>query len=198
MRLLHVVAASALLVAGAARAENLRAPADFANIQDKAARSQQMFIEAGKVIQHPRCVNCHPAGDRPTQGGDMHPHEPPVIRGAADFGAPGMECTTCHGAKNTPIATEAIRSVPGNPAWKLAPLNMAWQGRPLAEICQQIKDPQRNGGRDLEKLYHHMAQDDLVGWGWDPGAGRAPAPGTQKEFGALIRAWIDTGAVCPG
>jgi hypothetical protein len=42
-----------------------------------------------------------------------------------------------------------------------------------------------------------MAQDDLVGWGWNPGRGRAPAPGDQATFGGLIRAWIDTGAACP-
>jgi hypothetical protein len=49
----------------------------------------------------------------------------------------------------------------------------------------------------LAELHEHMAQDDLVGWGWHPGAGREPAPGTQQTFGALIQAWIDTGAACP-
>ena len=42
-----------------------------------------------------------------------------------------------------------------------------------------------------------MAQDSLVACGWSPGAGRVAAPGTQAEFGALIKAWIDTGAACP-
>ena len=42
-----------------------------------------------------------------------------------------------------------------------------------------------------------MANDSLVGWAWAPGFGRAPAPGTQKELGALLEAWIKTGAVCP-
>ncbi|HEX9869520.1 MAG TPA: Isoquinoline 1-oxidoreductase subunit, partial [Candidatus Tectomicrobia bacterium] len=27
---------------------------------------------------------------------------------------------------------------------------------------------------------------------------REPAPGTQEAFGALIKAWDETGAVCPG
>jgi hypothetical protein len=49
----------------------------------------------------------------------------------------------------------------------------------------------------MDELLHHMADDALVGWGWNPGVGREPAPGTQKEFGALFKAWIDTGAVCP-
>ena len=42
-----------------------------------------------------------------------------------------------------------------------------------------------------------MAHDDLVGWGWHPGDGREPAPGTQAAFGALIKYWVDTGAACP-
>jgi len=29
-----------------------------------------------------------------------------------------------------------------------------------------------------------------------PGA-RTPAPGTQAQFGALIDAWVATGAACP-
>jgi len=75
---------------------------------------------------------------------------------------------------------------------------MAWQGKSLGQICEQIKDTKRNGGKDMAALIHHMAEDSLVGWGWKPGGNRKPAPGTQAEFGALIKAWADTGAVCPG
>jgi hypothetical protein len=46
-------------------------------------------------------------------------------------------------------------------------------------------------------MHEHMAHDSLVGWGWAPGGQREPAPGTQAQFGALIKAWIDTGAACP-
>jgi hypothetical protein len=49
----------------------------------------------------------------------------------------------------------------------------------------------------MAALVKHMAEDDLVGWGWHPGAGRTPAPGTQKQFGELIKAWADAGAGCP-
>ena len=49
----------------------------------------------------------------------------------------------------------------------------------------------------MAALLQHMAEDSLVGWGWSPGAGRAPAPGTQAGFGALLRAWADAGAHCP-
>jgi hypothetical protein len=74
---------------------------------------------------------------------------------------------------------------------------MAWEGKSMGEICRQIKDPERNGGRSLELLYEHLAKDDLVAWAWRPGAGRDPVPGTQAQLGELIQVWIDTGAACP-
>jgi hypothetical protein len=184
-----------LLLAGPAPAqqrEELRAPSAFANIADREARSRALFTEAAKVIMNPRCVNCHPAGDRPLQGNDSHPHIPHVRRGDGGMGVAGLRCNTCHQTQNVDYA-----SLPGHPAWHLAPIEMAWHGRSLAEICAQIKDPERNGGKTLAELQQHMAEDSLVGWGWQPGAGREPAPGDQATFGELIAAWIDTGAHCP-
>jgi hypothetical protein len=170
----------------------LTPPDSFAAISDTAARSAALFTEAGKVLTSPRCVNCHPAGDRPLQGEAGRLHQPPVDRGADGFGAAVMRCPTCHQAKNFDPA-----GVPGNPHWHLAPREMAWQGKTIGEICVQIKDPARNGGRSLQQIHEHLADDALVGWAWAPGFGREPAPGTQKELGALIEAWINTGAVCP-
>ena len=66
-----------------------------------------------------------------------------------------------------------------------------------AEICAQLKDPERNGGRSMAELHEHNAEDGLVGWGWHPGEGREPAPGSQEIFGELTKAWIDTGSACP-
>lgn len=74
---------------------------------------------------------------------------------------------------------------------------MAWQELTIGEICVQLKDPARNGNRTLAQIEKHLAEDHLVGWAWHPGAGRAPAPGTQVVFGELIAAWIKTGAHCP-
>jgi hypothetical protein len=173
-------------------AKTLKSVQSFASIPDQKQRSLALFNEAGKVITHARCVNCHPAGNRPAQGDDRHPHMPLVVRGVDDFGAIGMRCTTCHGPKNFDAA-----GVPGHPAWHMAPIEMAWVGKSLGEICQQIKDPARNGGKNMDELIHHMSEDSLVGWGWHPGVGREPAPGTQQEFGELIKAWVDTGAACP-
>jgi hypothetical protein len=197
-----LVALTGLAASNALQAQEqqqLRPVSDFESIANASARSVALFAEAGKVLLHPRCVNCHPAGDSPTQGMAMRPHEPPVSRGEADFGAAGMTCNTCHGIDNVDVAGQAddIESIPGHAQWHVAPIEMAWQGKSLGEICEQIKDPERNGGKDVAAIVHHMAEDSLVGWGWNPGAGREPAPGTQEEFGALFHAWADTGAVCP-
>jgi hypothetical protein len=174
-------------------AAGLKPAADFAKIKDKNERAAALFEEAGKVLQSPRCMNCHPAGNRPTQTDRMTPHQPLVVRGEAGVGAPGgLACTTCHHEANFDAA-----GVPGNPKWQLAPIEMAWQGKSLGQICTQIKDPKLNGGKTMAELIHHMAEDELVGWGWNPGAGRTPAPGTQKQFGELIKAWADAGAACP-
>ncbi|WP_312528331.1 Isoquinoline 1-oxidoreductase subunit [Paracoccus sp. (in: a-proteobacteria)] len=177
--------------------DGLKSPDAFKDIADQSQRSAAIFTEMGKVLTHPRCLNCHPVTGGPTQGDDMHPHNPPVVRGDADFGAAGMNCTTCHGPKNVDFTTEA-GSIPGHETWLLAPVSMGWAGKSLSQICAQIKDPQQNGGKDLEALYEHNAHDGLVGWGWEPGTGRASAPGSQEAFAQLTRAWIDTGAACPG
>jgi len=177
---------------GTAFAADLRTPDSFSGIADKAERSRALFVEAGKVIQSPRCLNCHPGGERPTQGADMHLHRPLVVRGPDDKGAIGMRCMTCHQSANFEPS-----GLPGHPLWHVAPKSMAWQERSLAQICAQIKDPRRNGGKSMAQMQEHMASDTLVGWAWQPGGTREPAPGTQAQFGALIAAWIDTGAVCP-
>jgi len=169
----------------------VRPASSFAAIADKAARSRALFHEAGKVLQHARCVNCHPNGDQPLQG-NGEPHLPGVVRGEDGFGAVALRCNTCHQAENYEAS-----GLPGHPKWHVAPLSMAWQGKTLGEICAQLKDPQRNGGMDLVKLHEHMAHDTLVGWAWQPGKGREPAPGSQARLGELIQAWIATGAECP-
>jgi hypothetical protein len=81
----------------------LRPPESFAQILDQKQRSVALFKEAAKVITNPRCVNCHPAGDRPSQGDDGHPHLPLVVRGPAGMGALTMQCTNCHGPASSAI-----------------------------------------------------------------------------------------------
>jgi len=175
------------------RASNgLASPESFSSISALPQRSAALFTELGKVLAHPRCVNCHPAGDRPRQGDFGRLHQPPVERGADGFGLPAMRCPICHLQANFEPAR-----MPGLGGWHLAPRQMGWEGKTLGEICAQIKDPERNGGRRLDDLVHHIGRDPLVGWAWAPGYGREPAPGTQDQAGALAEAWVRTGAACP-
>ncbi|HEY5758616.1 MAG TPA: hypothetical protein VIU34_22475 [Steroidobacter sp.] len=164
---------------------------------DRSERSAAYFVQAGRVLQHPRCLNCHPKERQPTQGEDLHAHVPMLQATETGHGEPALQCNVCHQKANFSTHLESIRSIPGHPHWALAPRSMAWQGASLREICEQIKDPSRNGGRSLEAIHEHVANDSLVGWAWQPGDGRKPAPGTQREFGELIDAWIQTGAACP-
>ena len=173
-------------------ANKLRAAGSFADIRDTQARSIALFEEAAKVLQHPRCMNCHPAGERPRQTDLRRLHQPLVVRGKDGHGAPGMACATCHGGANFDHSR-----VPGNPHWALAPATMAWEGKTVGEICAQLKDTRRNGGRDIAAILKHVTSDSLVLWAWEPGPGRTPAPGSNSEFGKLLTAWAETGAHCP-
>jgi hypothetical protein len=147
---------------------------------------------------NPRCVNCHPAGEHPLQGNDQHIHMPPVSRGVGGEGVAGNTCGACHMDRNVDEMEKAsYQSIPGRAGWSLAPRDMAWEGKSMTEICQQIKDPARNSDRSLMELYEHFLTSDLVGWAWDPGLGRDPVPGSQEQLAELIKAWIDSGADCP-
>src|ERR1700685_2889012 len=90
----------------------LATPQSLDRIADPAVRSAALFTEAGKVLTSPRCVNCHPAGDRPLQGETHRLHQPPVERGADGFGVVPLRCATCHQSANYDPA-----GVPGNPHW---------------------------------------------------------------------------------
>ena len=114
------------------------------------------------------------------------------FRRPEDRGVVGMECGGCHQDRN-----QQLTRVPGAPDWRLPPKAMAWEGRSPAELCAQLKDRARNGGRNLDQVVDHVGHDAFVAWGWSPGADRPAAPGTQAEFAALMRAWVESGAECP-
>src|SRR5437870_9319071 len=148
MRIKILVAFVALLAgapppdAVSEQSDSLATPESFASVADPAARSAAMFVELGKVLTNPRCVNCHPAGDHPQQGEQGRLHQPPVERGADGHGLPAMRCSICHQQANFDPAR-----VPGHPEWHLAPRAMAWQCETLAESSAEITEPARSGVR---------------------------------------------------
>jgi hypothetical protein len=160
-----------------------------------AAASRAAFMQVYRVLTSPRCQNCHPVGDAPLQGDDGHVHLQNVKRGADGHGVTAMRCDTCHQSANLPGA----HMPPGNFKWALTPPadKMVFVGRSPAALCRQIKDPKQNGGRSLEKLLDHVANDDLVGWGWNPGDGRTLPPFSRQDTVAQMKIWIEGGAACP-
>src|SRR5260370_34937161 len=125
MRIKILVALVALLAgtpttgAVSEQPDSLATPESFASIADPAARSAAMFVELGKVLTDPRCVNCHPAGDRPRQGEQGRLHQPPVEPGADGHGLPAMRCPVSRHQANFDPAR-----VPRHPESHLAPREM--------------------------------------------------------------------------
>ena len=195
----------AMCVAGRAQEASLATPSRAAHAIAPAlaaavtpanpAAAQTAFIRAWTVFNSPRCRNCHPSGDAPLQGDDSHTHIQNVKRGPDGHGVYGMTCHTCHQDANTPGANMP----PGNPKWGLPPakMKMVIVGETAGQFCRQLKDPARNGGRNLAQIMDHVSTDDLVGWGWNPGDGRKLPPLTRPEFVAAMQSWVDNGAACP-
>lgn len=189
-------AAIAIFAAIAASAqETPPAPAPVADPSKGLPEWEKVYA----VFSHPRCANCHVEHDRPRwsgpEFGTVRFHGFNVRRGAdgSGFGNAGLRCTACHFWNNS----TKLHGPPGAENWHLAPAEMVWWQKSSAEICAQIKDPERNGGRTLEEIALHVRDDRLVAWGWAPGPGRVPAPGSAEETYQAIRRWTEAGAPCP-
>ena len=73
----------------------------------------------------------------------------PQPRGASGRGQREGRSRPTAPAPPLSVGEASYQSIPGHPRWGLAPIEMAWEGKTPGEICRQIKDPARNGGRDL-------------------------------------------------
>jgi hypothetical protein len=148
------------------------------------------------VLQHPRCQNCHPAGDAPLQGDEGHIHLQNVQRGPEGRGMAGLECTTCHGPANPP-ATYGAHIPPGvSTGWRMPNEKLVFVGVAPGALCEQVKNPAHNGGKDQAALLHHL-EDPLVAWGWTPGVGRTAIPVSQRDFMSAWQTWARGGSPCP-
>jgi mono/diheme cytochrome c family protein len=171
------------------------APAASASPSEDVTASRAAFLAAYTVLMHPRCMNCHPAGDAPLQGDDSHVHAQNVQRGPDGKGKYALKCANCHQLANLAGANMP----PGNPNWHLPPpeMKMVFQGKTPRELARQLKDPAQNGHKTLDQILHHVAEDKLVLGGWDPGDGRTRPPLTHDEFVRKMREWIEKGAAEP-
>lgn len=188
---MRLLASCSVLLAACSHAPASEAP-------PKAADPLASFEVVRGVLQSPRCVACHPAGDRPLQGDDLHVHHQNVMRGPRGEGAVGLGCATCHGAANLP-PSYGDNMPPGvSTGWHLPPpeQKMVFEKLGSRALCEQLKDPQRNGGKDMPALIEHLSTP-LVLWGWSPGTGRKPVQVPHAEFLAAFKAWASQGAPCP-
>lgn len=180
--------AGLLAVCGAVAAAP--APAGEAPEQVEAARKD--FLDVVRVLQSPRCRNCHPAGDAPLHGDQGVPHTMNISRRSPEA---GLACTGCHRERNAPVPG----GPPGVPNWHMPPaeMPMIFEGKTPHELCVQLKDPAQNGGKELDELVAHVRDDKLVHWGWDPGPGRSKPPLPHAVFVQKVERWVAAGGPCP-
>ena len=154
--------------------------------------SKEAFVEAYRVFMHPRCLNCHPAGDTPFQGDAGLPHTMGVKRGSDGKGLYAMKCKNCHQDAN--IAGENMP--PGNPNWHLPPADrkMVFEGKSPRELAMSFKDPKFTGFKTMEQFMEHVEKDTLVKNSFTYGT-RPPL--SHAEFAAKVKEWIAKGAVLP-
>ncbi len=153
-----------------------------------------------QVTSHPRCSNCHVgAENRPMWSGlsygKTRRHGMNVNAGESRIGAESLPCSTCHATR------ESLNDMPHAPPqvamnWQLAPVEAEWFGKSSIDVCNQLRDPDRNGDRTYLDLATHLDHDLILHWAWNPGGGREPAPHSLQEHVNDVLAWGVAGMPC--
>jgi len=160
------------------------------------------FARIYEVASHPRCSNCHVGpSNRPMWSGPSYgktrPHGMNINAGESRIGAETLLCSTCHayreGVNDVPHAAPQVAM-----DWQLAPVEAEWFGKSSVEVCQQLRDPERNGDRDFMEIAQHLDHDLILHWAWNPGGGREPAPYSLQEHVNDVLAWGVAGNPCEG
>ena len=157
-----------------------------------------------EVASHPRCANCHVGeSDRPMWSGPSYGktryHGMNIQAGESRIGIETVPCSTCHTTKleDWKAADTVPHSAPRvNMDWMLAPIEADWFGKDTDFICQQMRDPERNGGRTFEELAEHLGHDVILHWAWEPGGNREPAPYSLQDHINDLLAWGVAGQPC--
>ena len=148
------------------------------------------FADIYAVATHPRCLNCHPAGDAPLHTDESVPHDFGVDRFSP---LRGLHCSTCHAA--APVDDGLAPLPPADPIWSMAPAQMVFEDRSPAELCAQLKDPAINGGRGHVASTRHIAEDHLLQTSWH--SGRTQPPISHEELVKRFETWGQAGGPCP-
>jgi len=158
-----------------------------------------------EVASHPRCSNCHVGADNlpmwsgPSYG-ETRPHGMNIDAGQSRIGAEYVLCSTCHvNAAATQRGNAQPHAAPRVATlWRLAPVEAEWFGKSSQEVCNQLRDPERNGGRSYQELANHLGHDVILHWAWQPGGTREPAPYSLREHMDDILEWGAAGLPCDG
>ena len=170
-----------------------------------AAEGTAAFERIYEVVSHPRCANCHVGEDnRPMWTGPSYgqprPHGMNITAGESRIGAETLLCSTCH-RTNGDHDTDPHAPPRAGLDWRLPPVAFQWFDRSPAQVCAQLSDPERTGGRDWVALAEHLVEDaghrGFVLWGWNPGGTREPAPYSLQTHVEDILAWGAAGMPCP-
>lgn len=162
----------------------------------------QLFYE---VASHPRCSNCHVgANNRPMWSGPSYGrarvHGMNINAGESRIGAESLVCSTCHTTLNAPDpnANAKHHTAPKVAMdWSLAPVEAEWFGKSSSYVCNQLKDPARNGDRTIREVAVHLDHDLILHWAWNPGGNREPAPHSLQETMDALMKWAAAGTPCP-
>lgn len=156
------------------------------------------------VTSHPRCANCHTGADnKPMWSGPSYgnprSHGMNINAGNSRIGAESLMCATCHTTlpKKDANANDVAHAAPRVAMpWRLAPVDAEWFGKTSHYVCNQIKDPARNGNRSIKDVAQHLDHDLILHWAWNPGGNREPAPHSLQELVDALMQWSAAGAPC--
>lgn len=132
--------------------------------------------------------------------GETRPHGMNVNAGESRIGAETVVCSTCHTtlSESRPDANITPHAAPRVAiAWALAPVEPEWVGKTSTSICEQLKDPERNGGRTIREVAAHLDHDLILHGAWNPGGNREPAPYSLQESMDFLMKWAAVGTPCP-
>ncbi|MEO1017619.1 MAG: hypothetical protein AAFY56_07990 [Pseudomonadota bacterium] len=156
------------------------------------------------VFSHPRCVNCHVGETNiplwtSSDGSTTRAHGMRINAGDSRIGAETLLCSNCHQTTNKPNTVPHAAPHTGM-IWRLAPVEFQWTNRDSLQICEQVRNPETNGGRDARGLIDHIVHDaslfGFISWGFDPGPGRSTPPGTIQTHLEDMKIWVSAGMPC--
>lgn len=171
--------------------------------QEEGLQNWQKFFE---VASHPRCANCHVGADHkpmwsgPSFGDKTRAHGMNINAGESRIGAETLLCSTCHITLKEPDPTANLTPHAAPKVameWQLAPVEAEWFGKSSSYICNQLKDPTRNGERTIKEVAVHLDHDLILHWAWEPGGTREPAPHSLQETMDALMKWSAAGTPCP-